>query len=117
MITLLLVMAILFPLDISHAENVGNSITIGIQSTKTVNIRPFEPQERDILSVYNIMYESLVTIDDDYLPQGCLAESWEESSNGKTWTFHLRSDARFSDGSQRFGLDAVGVLTASPCRV
>ena len=98
---------ILFPTDFSCAENVGSRITIGIQSTKTLTIRPFEPLERDILSVYNIVYESLVTIDDNYLPQGCLAESWEESSAGKYWTFHLRSDIRFSDGSPITAQDVV----------
>lgn len=55
--------------------------------------------ERDILSVYNLLYEGLIVIDDNNLPQGCLAESWEQSSNGKTWTFHLRSGVTFSDGS------------------
>ena len=107
MISLILLVLLLFPSDISFAENVGSSITIGIQSTKTLNIRPFEPMERDILSVYNILYESLVTIDDDYLPQGCIAESWEESSEGKIWTFHLRTDARFSDGSPLTAADVV----------
>lgn len=54
-----------------------------------------------------MLYESLVTIDDDYLPQGCLAESWEESSGGKIWTFHLRSDVRFSDGTPLTAQDVV----------
>ena len=89
------------------AENVGNSITIGIQSTKTLTIRPFEPLERDMLSVYNVVYESLITIDDDYLPKGCIAESWEESSGGKVWTFHLRHDVRFSDGTPLTANDVV----------
>ena len=89
------------------AENVGNSITVGIQSTKTLDIRPFEPQERDILSVYNVIYESLVTIDDNYLPQGCIADSWETSADGKVWTFHLRSDVRFSDGTPLTAADVV----------
>ena len=104
---LLLTALILFPAECSLAENVGPSITIGIQSTKTLSVRPFEPQERDILSVYNVIYEGLVTIDDNYLPQGNIAESWEESSNGKTWTFHLRTDARFSDGSPVTAADVV----------
>ena len=99
---IILVLLLILPLILCHnqsiAENVGDSITIGIQSTKTLTIRPFEPLERDMLSVYNAVYESLITIDDDYLPRGCLAESWEESAGGKTWTFHLRSDIRFSDG-------------------
>ena len=102
-----LTVLILLPVNVSVAENVGNSITIGIQSTKTLTIRPFEPLERDMLSVYNVVYESLITIDDDYLPQGCIAESWEESSGGKVWTFHLRHDVRFSDGTPLTANDVV----------
>ena len=60
-----------------------------------------------MLSVYNVIYESLVTIDDNYLPQGCLADSWEVSSDGKVWTFHLRSDIRFSDGTPVTAGDVV----------
>ena len=97
----------MLPLNGALSENVGTSITIGIQSTKTLTIRPFEPQERDILSVYNVLYESLITIDDDYIPQGCIAESWEESSGGKVWTFHLRTDVRFSDGTPLTADDVV----------
>lgn len=104
---ILLLITLLIPADLALAENVGTSITIGIQSAKTLTLRPFEPQERDILSIYNVIYESLVTIDDDYLPQGCIAESWEESSGGKTWIFHLRSDVRFSDGTPLTAADVV----------
>ena len=100
-------MILVIPVEPGIAENVGTSITIGIQSTKTLTLRPFEPVERDMVSVYNVIYESLVTIDDDYLPQGCLAESWEESSNGRYWTFHLRTDVRFSDGTPLTSADVV----------
>ncbi len=55
--------------------------------------------DRDILSIYSAVYESLVFLDDSYMPQGCLAESWEPGNNGKTWTFTLRPDIRFSDGT------------------
>ncbi len=95
------------PAESVLSENVGSSITIGIQSTKTLTIRPFEPLERDMLSVYNAVYESLVVIDDNYLPQGCIAESWEQSSGGKVWTFHLRTDIRFSDGTPLTAADVV----------
>ena len=60
-----------------------------------------------MLSVYNLLYEGLLTIDDDEIPQGCLAESWEQSNNGKTWTFHLRSDVTFSDGTPLTAGDVV----------
>ena len=107
LLLILLLTTLLMPADQAFAENVGTSITIGIQSTKTLTLRPFEPQERDMLSIYNVVYDSLVTIDDDYLPQGSIAESWEESSGGKTWIFHLRSDVRFSDGTPLTAADVV----------
>lgn len=97
----------LLPINLSSAEEVGRQISIGIQSTKTLSIRPFEAAERDILSVYNAVYESLVFLDDSYMPQGYLAESWEQSNNGKIWTFTLRDDIRFSDGTPITAYDVV----------
>ena len=91
----------------ASASEIQDSIIIAIQSVKTLQVRPFEPLEYDIVSVYHAVYESLVTLDDNYLPQPCLAESWEESSNGKYWTFHLRQDVRFSDGSPLTAKDVV----------
>ena len=106
--SLLLSLTLLLPIiDTACATSVDDSIVIGIQSTKTLTIRPFEPLERDMLSVYNLVYESLIRIDDGYMPQGCLAESWEQSSNGKTWTFHLRTDVSFSDGTPLTAQDVV----------
>ena len=35
-----------------------------------------------------------------------LAESWDESPDGRTWTFHLRKNVRFHDGTP-FDADAV----------
>ena len=60
-----------------------------------------------MLSVYNLVYESLIRIDDYYQPQGCLAQSWEVTSDGKYWTFHLREDVRFSDGTPLTARDVV----------
>ncbi len=34
------------------------------------------------------------------MPVPGAAESWDVSPDGRTWTFHLRPDARWSDGSQ-----------------
>lgn len=98
--------ALLYP-DRSLASSQLTGLVLGIQSTKTLNIRPFDPLERDMLSVYNIVYESMIVLDDNYLPQGCLAESWEESGGGKTWTFHIRPNLTFSDGTPLTAHDVV----------
>lgn len=89
------------------ATNVGTSLVVGIQSTKTTLIEPLDPVERDVMSLYDLVYESLVYIDDDYLPQPGLCESWEESGSGKTWTFTLRKNITFSDGTPLTAQDVV----------
>ena len=80
---------------------------LGIQSTRTSLLRPLDPEERDIQSIYGLIYESLVVIDDSYLPQPLLAESWDVTGNGKTWTFRLRQDVVFSDGTPLTANDVV----------
>lgn len=44
-----------------------------------------------------MLYETLVNITEDGY-EGCLAESWEISEDGKTYTFKIRPDVTFSDG-------------------
>lgn len=60
-----------------------------------------------MMSLYDLVYESLVIIDDDYMPQPGLCESWEESGSGKTWTFTLRKNITFSDGTPLTAKDVV----------
>jgi len=45
----------------------------------------------------NIM-EGLTRFDEDLKVQPALAESWEVSDDGLTYTFHLRTDVRWTDG-------------------
>ena len=85
---------------------------MGIQSVKTQIIRPLEPLERDIMSVYNLIYEPLIRINDEYLPEPCLAESWSQKDDGRTWVFNLRRSARFSDGTPLTAHDVVATATA-----
>jgi peptide/nickel transport system substrate-binding protein len=59
------------------------------------------------LTAIRTVYERLVQYDKDttnIAPE--LATSWENSADGKQWTFHLRKDVKFHDG-QPFNADAV----------
>ena len=89
------------------AENVGEILNIGMLLTRTMGIYPLNPAERDIISVYSLVYESLVTIDDNGVPQPLLAENWVESDGGATWTFTLRENIMFSDGTPLLASDVV----------
>jgi peptide/nickel transport system substrate-binding protein len=52
------------------------------------------------------VWDALVVTDEDWVPQPGLATSWEVSEDLLTWTFELRDDVVFSDGS-RFDADVV----------
>ncbi len=45
----------------------------------------------------SMLYDTLVSITDDGY-EGCLAESWEISDDGKIYTFKIRDGVKFSDG-------------------
>ena len=91
----------------AEASNVENELVVGIQSSKTFSIRPLEPVERDMMSVYDLMYDGLMTINDDYQPVCDLASEYTVSTNGKTWTFKLKEDICFSDGTDLTAYDVV----------
>ena len=107
MLSLLAALTMLFTAFPAFAENVEDSLIVGIYSTRTTEIRPLDPKERDIVSIYGMVYESLVTVDDNGLPQPLLAESWSETGNGGTWTFSLRENVNFSDGTPLTAGDVV----------
>ena len=46
----------------------------------------------------SMLYDTLVSITDDGY-EGCLAESWEISADGKIYTFKIREGVTFSDGA------------------
>lgn len=59
-------------------------------------------------NIYMSLFEGLVTVHPETLaPQPGVAESWEVSEDGMTWTFHLR-DAEWTDGTPVTAQQFVG---------
>jgi peptide/nickel transport system substrate-binding protein len=46
-----------------------------------------------------LIFERLVRLDENNRPQPALAISWQHDSKNRRWRFHLRTDAKFHDGS------------------
>jgi oligopeptide transport system substrate-binding protein len=64
--------------------------------------RSLDPQlTTDIPSqrVLDDLFEGLVTFSIDGKPSPGAAASWQQSADSKTWVFHLRPDARWSNGA------------------
>src|SRR5215472_9886622 len=53
------------------------------------------------------LYEGLATLDDHGNATGGVAKSWDVSDDGKTYTFHLRDDAKWSNGDPITADDVV----------
>jgi peptide/nickel transport system substrate-binding protein/oligopeptide transport system substrate-binding protein len=46
-----------------------------------------------------MIYTGLVQLDDNLTVKPQLAQSWQQESDGVTWTFHLKANLKFSDGT------------------
>jgi len=81
----------------SAAKTEDRTLVIGFPDS--VNILE-AGQEGAIVQYYiqQIVNEGLVALGEDGKIHGALAESWEDIDS-TIWTFHLRKDAKFSDGS------------------
>ena len=56
--------------------------------------------------LYETIYEPLLRYNEQGQPEPCLAESYDVSEDGTKYTFHLRRDVKFSDGTP-FNADNV----------
>ena len=99
----------------------GNTLTIDT-SFVVKSLDPGHVYEATGNTAVHAMYDTLLTFhgSDMTRPQPDLATSYRMSKDAKTFTFHLRRDARFADGSPLtaddvvFSLNRLRNLKASP---
>ncbi|OWA34201.1 nickel ABC transporter, nickel/metallophore periplasmic binding protein [Saccharibacillus sp. O16] len=84
----------------SSAQEQASAKTITISWPRdigTMNPHTYNPSQ---LFAQSMLYEPLVSYGKNGKLEPALAESWDISADGKTYTFHLRPNVKFSDGSE-----------------
>ncbi len=83
----------------STSTTVADTIVIG-RPTDSDNLDPVTCIGNVNIFMFNLIIEGLVkTSDTDTEIEPCLAESWDVSDDGLTYTFHVMEGLKFSDGS------------------
>ena len=87
----------------------SDTFSVGMISVKTQYLNPLWALERDFQSLHSLMYESLIRFDDNYEPEPYVAVSWR-TDDCKSWTFTLRDDVYFSDGTKLTAYDVAATV-------
>ena len=85
--------------------NMDADLQLGYVASSAVEINPFQCVERDLVSLNQLVFESVVELDDEMKPTPLLADSWR--ADGKTWTFTLREGIVFHNGAPLTAYEVV----------
>ena len=72
-----------------------------------------DPQKARVNEAHQVLrdlYECLTSLDKQAAPAPGVATSWDASADGLTYTFHLRPEARWSNGDQVVAADFLAAL-------
>lgn len=83
--------------------SVSNEITMPIHTIRDLN--PITSHDDDMYQVTKLIYDSLITLNENLTPTPALSESWEH--NGNTVRFKLRGGVHFSDGKDFDAKDVI----------
>lgn len=77
------------PTVVNNIYALKNTIAVAMPS-KIESTNPYLINSRDVLSLYNLVFEPLVDLNQKGEPVPCLAQSWSVDESGYEWTFVLR---------------------------
>ncbi|MBW9550269.1 ABC transporter substrate-binding protein, partial [Escherichia coli] len=110
------VLAALMAGNVALAADVPAGVTLAEKQTLVRNngseVQSLDPHKIEGVPESNIsrdLFEGLLVSDLDGHPAPGVAESWD-NKDAKVWTFHLRKDAKWSDGSPTYWNNAKTVI-------
>jgi peptide/nickel transport system substrate-binding protein/oligopeptide transport system substrate-binding protein len=86
------------------SQQVYRNSLIGMSDLTLDPTQVIDPQAANVVSM---LYTGLVSQDHNHYIRPQLALSFDVSADGLTWTFHLRSNLRFSDGTSLTSQDVA----------
>lgn len=94
------------------AKNRKDTLIVGSNDAPKGNINALTAQSVYDQWAYELVFDTLVSNDEDGNPVPSVAEKWEISPDGTKYTFHLRKDVKFSDGTPLTAEDVAFTYTA-----
>ncbi|NYI95008.1 peptide/nickel transport system substrate-binding protein [Streptomonospora nanhaiensis] len=89
----------------------GDTLTIAV-SQPVDSLSPFLAQRLISTNIHRLAYDYLTNYDPETNePIPALAESWETTDEGRTWTFTIRDDVEWSDGEPLTAEDIAWTYT------
>ena len=88
-----------------YGINTDADIRLGYVGSSSGQVNPFLCTDRDLVSLNQLVFESVVELDSQLKPAPLLADSWTVEE--KTWTFKLRSGIVFHNGAPLTAADVV----------
>jgi peptide/nickel transport system substrate-binding protein len=83
----------------------GGNLIIGTSGSPTL-FNPYYSEDTASSDIEGMIFNGLVTVDENLNPVGDLAKNWDISDDGLTYTFHLKDNVKWQDG-QPFTADDV----------
>jgi oligopeptide transport system substrate-binding protein len=97
------------PVPSQKAPAAQQVLNIGLENQVSDN-KTFDPAlstDANSITAIDLVFTGLVQFDDNLKIQPQLASSYDLASDGLTWTFHLRPNLKFSDGTPLTSADVV----------
>ena len=91
----------------NDASMLHGDVTLGVIAGADAEIHPLRCTYVDLMNVNDLVFESLVALNENRQPVPLLADRWSLNEESGVWTFTLRSGVRFHDGSMLTAEDVV----------
>ena len=97
-------------LQMDGGQELSADLVVGYLASEAGEINPVHCNERDMVSLNQLVFESVVELDETQKPVPLLADSW--TVEGNVWTFRMRQGVQFHNGMECLAQDVVASYEA-----